>query len=515
MASKRQIIARLRFALKYVYKVPDEILDMIDFEHMVDETLSYHENLEILLNEYPELQRYVGRPTKSEIEEKERWVNDRVSELLALVSAVDYILNTEDEKHWWVIDLIKEYGIDPWRFGEELYARGVISKEDLDRAKTLRVSSYEDNLVVQVGEMVIEFPAEEEELRERLRKIAEIPRYRPIEKPPEVREFKGEERKGISPEEARKRAMDFLRGYLKSKYKLSDTDIEGVIDVIEPFLDTLLSAYKTVSDEDMREITSRLKAMADEYVATKLTISRAEEIKNELIEAARKRYATNPFIEQVLSMLEEDVSRFAKAVARGTMSLEDAKKRFLSIVSAELPMGLAIPPTMPPRRPAEERKVYKTAREIIERKPPEEKPRRRTGGVSETPREIEVDPLKFLRSHWDEILESPHGMYDVWEREIGVYLTTRWFNSFIRYLLEALRTRHPKPRSVAEWLITWSPYAEAIWTVILSNGVQTFELRNVLQRFWSSYKEEIQKRTHMDFDEFYRKFIEYLYSKPL
>jgi len=67
---------QLYFVLRYTYRVPEEILDKIDFLAYADPKLTFAENLQLLVRFYPALRQYVEPGTEYEAERyAEEWVN--------------------------------------------------------------------------------------------------------------------------------------------------------------------------------------------------------------------------------------------------------------------------------------------------------------------------------------------------------------------------------------------------------------------------------------------------------
>ena len=55
------VLQRVLFALRYGYRVPEEVLEYIDLRAEIDESLTVSENLRLLLDKYPILRRFVAR----------------------------------------------------------------------------------------------------------------------------------------------------------------------------------------------------------------------------------------------------------------------------------------------------------------------------------------------------------------------------------------------------------------------------------------------------------------------
>ena len=153
MTTKKQLIARLKFALKYGWKIPDEILDHVDFEHFVDETLGFYENLYSIIEEIPEIRKYVERRRKEQLV-RELSEYD-INEIIALIKVIDYIEETGDERYKWILEELEKQGLTKYDLLSVLYPREL---------KTLSVTSIgvtEDVITVYIYDQAIIIPSEE------------------------------------------------------------------------------------------------------------------------------------------------------------------------------------------------------------------------------------------------------------------------------------------------------------------------------------------------------------------
>lgn len=153
MTTKKQLIARLKFALKYGWKIPDEILDYVDFEHFVDETLGFYENLYAIIEEIPEIRKYVERRRKEQLV-RELSEYD-INELIALIKVIDYVEETGDERYKWILEELEKQGLTKYDLLSILFPREL---------KTLAVTSIgvtEDVITVYIYDQAIIIPSEE------------------------------------------------------------------------------------------------------------------------------------------------------------------------------------------------------------------------------------------------------------------------------------------------------------------------------------------------------------------
>ena len=117
---KRSRIARLRFTLKFVYGIPDDVLDKIDIEAYADPELTFRENLEKLIEAYPVISSYIRRRYKR-IEEAERKAEKEWEEFLDTVKWIyEGVLEGIDE----CVERMRELGFEDVKEFEE-YLRGL------------------------------------------------------------------------------------------------------------------------------------------------------------------------------------------------------------------------------------------------------------------------------------------------------------------------------------------------------------------------------------------------------
>jgi len=139
MATKKQLIHRLKFTLKYTYNIPDEIMDEIDFEAYVDPTLTFHENMNILIEHYPVLNSYIRVPEEMRAMD-EYDGNEQYYQYLMYLS--DMLEAGEPE----ALDEIRKLGFkNKDEFYEKLYEEGVLERPKPPKFTTL------DNFLSDVG----------------------------------------------------------------------------------------------------------------------------------------------------------------------------------------------------------------------------------------------------------------------------------------------------------------------------------------------------------------------------
>jgi len=117
---KRSRIARLRFTLKFVYGIPDDVLDKIDIEAYADPELTFKENLEKLIEAYPVISSYIRKRYKR-IEEAERKAEKEWEEFLDTLKWIyEGVLEGIDE----CVERMRELGFEDVKEFEE-YLRGL------------------------------------------------------------------------------------------------------------------------------------------------------------------------------------------------------------------------------------------------------------------------------------------------------------------------------------------------------------------------------------------------------
>jgi len=205
MTTKKQLISRLKFALKYGWKIPDEILDYVDYEAYVDETLGFYENLYNIIENVKAIREYVERRRKEALI-KELSEYD-INELIALIKVIDYIEETGDERYKWILEELEKQGLTKYDLLSVLYPREL---------KTLSVTSIgvtEDVITVYIYDQAIIIPSEE--LADYMKEAIERA-LRRLPAPKRVLEFTSkDEIKVKKPKWFYKTLFDFIQGEAK------------------------------------------------------------------------------------------------------------------------------------------------------------------------------------------------------------------------------------------------------------------------------------------------------------
>jgi len=176
MVTKKQLIARLKFALKYGWKIPDEILDYVDFEAYVDETLGFYENLYNIIENVKAIREYVERRRKEALIKELSQLE--LSEALAILKLIEYVRETGDERYSWVLDELEKNGIT------ETDLLSILTVKELRTLKEASLSSN-DVITVYIYDQAIVIPKEEladllkETIARRFRKEIEITKPKP------------------------------------------------------------------------------------------------------------------------------------------------------------------------------------------------------------------------------------------------------------------------------------------------------------------------------------------------
>jgi len=152
MTTKRQLISRLKFALKYGWKVPDEILDYVDFEAYVDETLGFYENLYNIIENVKAIREYVERRRKETLLRELSQME--LSEVVALLKLIEYVKDTQDDRYMWVIEELEKNGID------EGTLMSVLSVKEIKALAEANVTTN-DIITVYIYDQAIVIPREE------------------------------------------------------------------------------------------------------------------------------------------------------------------------------------------------------------------------------------------------------------------------------------------------------------------------------------------------------------------
>jgi len=123
MPTKRQIISRLKFALLHGWGVPPELVKEIDFEGFVDSSLSYSENLAIIVDAYPWIKKYIPKVFEPDLERYRAEFEE------FLYNLYNKVLVGDKE----AIETMHDLGFkDISSFAEKLVEEGIISKEEVE-----------------------------------------------------------------------------------------------------------------------------------------------------------------------------------------------------------------------------------------------------------------------------------------------------------------------------------------------------------------------------------------------
>ena len=121
--TEAQRMHKLRFVLRYAYRIPASLLERIDFRAYVDTTLEFDENLKVLIDAYPFLKEYMPKNYQTlSLKYEEQWYE----------YLYEVFLGAYNQKKEY-IELMRDMGFeDVKEFASKLVEEGVLSKEDFE-----------------------------------------------------------------------------------------------------------------------------------------------------------------------------------------------------------------------------------------------------------------------------------------------------------------------------------------------------------------------------------------------
>lgn len=542
----RNRINKLRFALEYGYHVPPDLLDYIDIAAYADPNITFEENIDRLVEVYPELRNYVGRMERDVETAAETEEDKFYNELWYWISELSSAEDTEDRRA--IVNEMEEVGLTPDEAVE--YIRDYLERKAMQPIKIVKQvvkevkprkkkKKAECKIITIVGEFNNKFEGYayfETNLgyKDRYDNIR-LSDFEMMLANPYV-EIKGK-RCNIPPDVYHYKRHDIIKflSHLdeetNGKFKLEKLKYKEVI-LGEQHLLTISvrgNGMEVKVDDYVAPATNYVDLEIDYSLGTsmmylsKKNMLRFNDFKKEVVKRViekiektkpKERAPEQPKIERnyasilhnliqdfrgylqdkgyqdVDKIIEEsrnDIEALVDAVDKGRMSYEEALERVKL---------LAPPPQVPieiTTKREEKTATTKRARRVTQKVP--------TTGLGHI--------LSFVKKHWRDIVQF--GLIN-WLENNQIDFTNYMVDEYVREVWDILRKR--SPISIREWFITKSPQAKLLVNAFMKFGVDSNVFMKTLEAAYNENKNTLSVNLP-NFNKFYMDMKEFLLSYSL
>jgi hypothetical protein len=346
--SKESRKAKLWFALKFAYGVPDEILDRIDLEAYADPTLTTRENMEVLLERYPVLRRYVYDIDVIVSRAEEAWrqfLQDILTHFENAIAGYEEDIKYLDEIGF---DFRDEQTVRS--FLETLVMDDVISSETAEELYERWANAREASMEREEDVLEKIMLEEAERRAEEAERRAEEAEKRAEEAEKRAREV--ERRLDRLTRLLESATVEKLTWFVRSKLLERGLSVAEMRRIADAMSFDIAQLAKDVVEGRLTQTEAESKLLSEiERRIREMPMSKAEAMKKleeEYLTYLREQGVTN--VRQVLEAVREDIEALAEEVAAGRLTLEEALQRV-----REIPMPpiarlrkVVAPPVAPP-----------------------------------------------------------------------------------------------------------------------------------------------------------------------
>lgn len=352
MVTKKKREAQLRFVSRYSYKLPEDLMDQIDFEAYADPEITFSDNVWSIAEAYPSVKDYLPTDWVSKTEEAEKKGMDYYWNILRGV------IDNDPE----ALETIEDFGYTKEGFYEACIDMGVATEEEIKELEAIE----------EAPEVVKPEEVEEEPEKPPKKGIDVMARVKEINN---ELQYKNERVKQIAAEEYKSydevSAALYELAEMKPRVKAVKSEVDKLLDTLEERTNEYETTYNTWSFSML--LLDRIdKIMAD-----------LEERETELMKPPEK-----PEIEEKHAKIFDTISEMVEVAGTGEELSEIEGK----IAEVPLPESMKEQLTI---------KVEEKRKKIFPERPPEKPAEKPPEIPVEKPPEVEIeieDILGYLRA---------------------------------------------------------------------------------------------------------------------